>query len=159
MPKADLKYKIQIFLLVLLVTVGIAKPLLKLSGSNIYTLNMLNLSPGSIVFSDIRFFTEIRVFFIVNNKKVQIPTAAIIDTPGTDLYKGKMKYSLLYMDHIFPKKKMATNVARFYLCGDKLSTINELNLGKPQAVRIEYVDRENGKIKMLRYYNCQNEGP
>ena len=159
MHKADIKNKIQLILLTLIVILGITKPLLKLYGFNIASLNVLNLSPGSLVFSDIRFFTEIRVYFVINNQKVAVPTSAIIDTPGTDLYKGKMKYSLLYMDHIFPQKILAARVARFYLCDDRLPTIKELNLGKPQAVRIEYVDRENGNIKMVRYYSCQNEGP
>lgn len=149
--------KLKIFLLSVLVLLGLTKPLMRLTGFQTNTLNVLNLSPGSIVFSDFRFFTFIKLTFLYPDKEVSVPTAAIIDTPETDLYRGKLKYSLLYMDHIFPKRRLSENVARFYFCHDRLSTLKELSITPPMAVRIEYVDRQTNETRMERKYSCNEE--
>lgn len=149
-----LRGKKLIIVLTLLVLIGITKPLLRLL--NIETpeeLIALNISPGSIVFSNYRFFSEIKILFEYKERIEQVPISVIIDT-GSDLYSGKMKYSLLYMDHIF-SKWMASQVAEFYLCSGRINGLRELFPEKPISIRIEYVNRQSGTVKMVRKYLCK----
>ena len=155
--KILMKKNTQVILLSLLVMAGLSKPLLKLYKIDSEILTALNFSPGTLVFSNFRFFSEIRMVFYFPQGTVNVPVSSVIET-GSNLYSGKMKYSLIYMDHVFTEEQ-AKKVARFYLCENKINSPLLKNRGEPLSIRIEYVDRKNGRTIMARTYYCAKESP
>lgn len=145
------KFSIRIVLLVLLVMLGLTRTVLTYFNSKSELITSSSASPQVNVFTNKNFFLKIRLFFIYDVQKIEIDLRSIINSAGSDIYSGKMKYNIFYMTNEFTKELVGSSI-QLYLCDKKSSIDSLLQYRNPDSVEIQYENRSEGKsVKNVKF--------
>lgn len=135
-----------------LVCLGILFPIIHSLKIRSEFATVLNSSPHHTVFATYPFFSQVNIRIQYENQQTLTNTMEIYKS--TNMYSGKLIYSLFYKKAVFVKPIIRDRLIAWYFCNQKTFATELTYLGPVQSIGIEYKHRRTSEIMESRQVTC-----